>query len=414
MIFAAVAIVAAAALRKGLARDGSPFSLLARDSAATQWQRIDTLGRGESLQAVLKRGGLSDGEAGDVLRASSALDARRIPAGMEVRITGHTGAAAGGRPAEVALQLSRDRVFRLTRDGESWSVRDERTPWAVDTVIVHAMVHSNLYEALGEGAAALLPRDARTELAWSVADIYEYRIDMSRELQDGDAVRVVFQRMRAPSGAVRIGEVLAAGIERRGTELKAIRYLPRGAQLPEYYDQDGRSLRAAFLRAPLSFRRISSVFGMRKHPILGEWRAHKGTDYAAAAGTPVRSIGDGVVIFAGRRGGYGNCIDVRHPNGFVSRYGHLRAFARGLRQGTRVTMGKTIAFVGMTGLATAPHLHFEVLVLGVQRDPGTVLKAQAGVPLPRADLALFEVTRNGAFTTLGKPAGLVRSAAGLP
>jgi murein DD-endopeptidase MepM/ murein hydrolase activator NlpD len=256
-----------------------------------------------------------------------------------------------------------------------------------------------------------MPKSARDELTWSLADVYEYRVDMSRELQPGDAVRVVFERSWLPSGAMRIGAILAAGLERGGSELRALRYVARGTDLPGYYDPDGRSLRAAFLRAPLAFRRISSVFGMRKHPILGEWRAHKGTDYAASAGTPVRSIGDGVVVFAGTRGGYGNSIDVRHPNGFVSRYGHLRSFDAGVRAGSRVTMGQTIAFVGMTGLATAPHLHFEILVGGVQRDPGAALTASAGEALPANELARFARAKRDADAALERPSGPVTLAA---
>jgi len=151
---------------------------------------------------------------------------------------------------------------------------------------------------------------------------------------------------------------------------------------------------ASFLRAPLAFRRISSVFGVRKHPILGMWRAHKGTDYAANAGTPVRSIADGVVIFAGRKGGYGNAIDVRHPNGFVSRYGHLRGFARGIHAGAHVGIGQTIGYVGMTGLATGPHLHFEILVHGVQRNPSSVLSRTDGVPIPASERASFDSTKD--------------------
>ena len=124
------------------------------------------------------------------------------------------------------------------------------------------------------------------------------------------------------------------------------------------------------------------MFGGRRHPVLGIWRRHKGTDYAAAQGTPVRSIGDGVVVFAGRKGGYGNVIDIRHRNGFVSRYGHLRNFAKGISRGKRVAIGSTIGAVGRTGLATGPHLHFEVLVNGVQRDPRIALQMKGGEPIP--------------------------------
>jgi murein DD-endopeptidase MepM/ murein hydrolase activator NlpD len=128
----------------------------------------------------------------------------------------------------------------------------------------------------------------------------------------------------------------------------------------------------------------------------------------------VRAIGDGVVIFAGRRGGYGNCLDVRHPNGFVTRYGHLRGFAEGVREGSRVMMGKTIGYVGMTGLATAPHLHFEVLVGGVQRDPAGAFKADAGLPLANGDLAGFERRRREALGELEQHTGAVRPVSGRP
>jgi murein DD-endopeptidase MepM/ murein hydrolase activator NlpD len=192
---------------------------------------------------------------------------------------------------------------------------------------------------------------------------------------------------------VQLGNILAARFTLSGSTMDAVRYVkPDGAA--EYYDQTGRSMRASFLRAPLAFRRISSVFGVRKHPILGMWRAHKGTDYAANAGTPVRSIADGVVIFAGRKGGYGNAIDVRHPNGFVSRYGHLRGFARGIHAGAHVGIGQTIGYVGMTGLATGPHLHFEILVHGVQRNPSSVLSRTDGVPIPASERASFDSTKD--------------------
>jgi murein DD-endopeptidase MepM/ murein hydrolase activator NlpD len=139
---------------------------------------------------------------------------------------------------------------------------------------------------------------------------------------------------------------------------------------------------------------------MRKHPILGVWRRHAGTDYAASQGTPIRSVGDGVVAFAGRKGGYGNAIEVRHPNGFVTRYGHLRAFSKSARRGARVSIGQTIGFVGMTGLATAPHLHFEVLVGGVQRNPRVALAMKGGAPLPASERDTFARTRGDLLALL--------------
>jgi murein DD-endopeptidase MepM/ murein hydrolase activator NlpD len=408
LTFAAVAFVAAAVFRQYEPRTDAEGTAA---PVPQEWTRTDTLGRGEPLATLLVRGGLTVDDAVRAMRAATGLDERRIPAGLEVIFRGD---ATGERPRDVALRLSSVNTLRLSRAGDSWTGRVEHIPWTTDTLVVRGVVRRTLYGALDEGASTLLPKGARAELAWTLADIYEYRIDMSRDLQDGDAVRVVFERGRSPSGAMRIGAILAAGVERGGRELRAIRFLSPGAQRAEYFDHDGRSLRAGFLRAPLSFRRISSVFGRRKHPILGDWRAHKGTDYAANAGTPVRAIGDGVVTFAGRRGGYGNAIEVKHPNGFVTRYGHLRAFAAGTSTGTRVTMGKTIGFVGMTGLATAPHLHFEVIVGGVQRDPRTALKESSGAPLASRDRAAFDRVRVVADGALDHAAGSLHAAAALP
>jgi murein DD-endopeptidase MepM/ murein hydrolase activator NlpD len=143
------------------------------------------------------------------------------------------------------------------------------------------------------------------------------------------------------------------------------------------------------------------MFGGRRHPVLGIWRRHKGTDYAASMGTPVRTIGDGVVVFVGRKGGYGNVIDVRHRNGYVSRYGHLRSFAKGIHRGSRVTIGSTIGSVGMSGLATGPHLHFEILVNGVQRDPKIALQMKGGDPIPSAERGVFEEIRNRTLKSFG-------------
>jgi murein DD-endopeptidase MepM/ murein hydrolase activator NlpD len=179
--------------------------------------------------------------------------------------------------------------------------------------------------------------------------------------------------------------------------MQAVRF---GDGKNSFYDQQGRSLRAAFLRAPLEFRRISSRFGLRRHPILGVLKAHKGTDYAANSGTPVRAIGDGVVTRAGWSGGYGNVLEIRHRNGYVTRYGHLRGFARGVRPGTRVSIAQTVAYVGTTGLSTAPHLHFEVLVGGVQRDPRVALSSKTGFPIAAGERRSFDSMRSRLMAVL--------------
>jgi murein DD-endopeptidase MepM/ murein hydrolase activator NlpD len=382
-----------------------PAELLTTQAATPSWKlRFDTLGRGESLQSLLERGGLSDVDAGRALKAaaSASLNERRIPAGMPVTIRTR---AADAVPSEVSLQLSLDRVLHLRRSGggEAWTGSEERVPWTTDTIIVGGTIASNLYDAMDASARNDLPASARQQLAWSLADVYEYRVDMSRDLQVGDNFGVVAEREVSPDGAVRIGRVVAATFTLSGSVIKAVRFSSDSSS-SEFFDQSGRSMKAAFLRAPLEFRRISSVFGGREHPILGGWREHKGTDYAAATGTPVRAIGDGVVVREGWGNGYGNMLEIRHPNGFVTRYGHLSRFASGIHMGSRVTIGKTVAFVGSTGLATGPHLHFEVLVGGRQRDPRVALKSVGGAPVSVSERSAFEQARDRILASLDSPA----------
>jgi murein DD-endopeptidase MepM/ murein hydrolase activator NlpD len=361
---------------------------------ANPWlERPDSVRRGETLSDVFNRGGLSSTGVTEVIEAANALgsrrllDPRRIPAGLRVSFGG---LPDDSLPRQITIHLDIDRVLRVARSDSGWNARLDSIPWTTDTLVVRGDIRSHLYEAL-ERAGDDLPSGTRQEMAWLVGDIFEFRIDMSRDLQVGDEFSILIERRQLPSGATRLGNVLATTFTNGGKTIAAFRHVADGQA--RYYDQEGKSMAAQFLRAPLSFRRISSGFGGRRHPILGTFRRHQGTDYAADAGTPVRSIGDGVVIAAGVRGGYGNMVDVRHTNGMVTRYGHLRGFAKGTRAGKRVAMGETIGYVGMTGLATGPHLHFEVLVKGVARNPRTALELKAGPPLPASQRAVFDLLK---------------------
>ena len=357
----------------------------------------DTLHSGETLGELLARRGVTQSAMPRVMDAS-ALDAKRIPAGMPITVRSDS---TGGEPREIVFQLAPDRLLHVRRTSDStWTSSEERLPWVTDTLVVGGRIDDNLYQALDD-SATVLPKGARAELAWTLADIFEYRVDMSRELQPGDRFRVLFEREVGTNGQTKIGRVLAARMVLSGTTTETVRF-DEGDGRAAYFDATGRSMQAAFLRAPLAFMRISSVFGLRKHPILGIVRRHEGTDYAANAGTPVRTIGDGVVTFAGRRGGYGNLIEIRHRNGLVTRYGHLRGFASGIRAGRAVTIGQTIGYVGMTGLATGPHLHFELLVDGVQKDPSVALKKSAGLPLAPADRPRFDALLAELLAAMGK------------
>ncbi len=380
--------------------DAKAADVMIMQAATPSWKlSFDTLARGESLGSLLERGGLSTAAARAALQAATSLDEHRIPAGMPVTIKSE---AADSTPSEITLQLAVDRLLHIRRSGDTWSGSEELLPWTTDTIVVQGTIASNLYDAMNSSAKDSLPSGARQQLAWSLADVYEYRVDMSRDLQAGDEFRVAAERSVAPSGAVRIGKVIAATFKLSGSIIDAVRFVGESAA-GQYFDQNGKSMRASFLRAPLEFRRISSVFGEREHPILGVMRMHKGLDYAAAQGTPVRSIGDGVVVRAGWGNGYGNLLEIRHRNGFVTRYGHLSRYASGIHVGTHVDIGQTVAYVGSTGLATGPHLHFEVLVNGQQRDPRVALKQSSGDPVPASERAEFQELRDKLLSSMDTP-----------
>jgi murein DD-endopeptidase MepM/ murein hydrolase activator NlpD len=357
---------------------------------APVWRsRVDTLGRGETIVAVLERAGMSTDQAARALREASGVDARALRAGLTVTTSGMSTDTV---PAEIAFQPEVDRVVRLKYLSGAWLAIEERLAWRTDTVAARGAIVGSLHETMHTALRGLLPAAKRSELVWKLADLFEYRADMSRDLQPGDSVGLLIERRVAPDGSPRDARILAAALTVDGKPLEAIRFRGKGTA-NDFYDGEGKSLKAAFLRAPLEFRRVSSVFGMRRHPILRVWKAHRGTDYAASSGTPVRAIGEGTVVRAGRAGGYGNVLEIRHRNGFVSRYGHLRGFAKGVRPGRSVSIGQTVAYVGTTGMSTAPHLHFEVLVSGRQTDPRAALRDKAGWPLESRERPAFTALR---------------------
>ncbi len=371
-----------------------------RVSVAARWRtKTDTIRRGEPLSVALERAGLAPNEAAEALSVASALDPRRVRAGTTIitKVDPDSGAS------EVVLQLAIDRVVRFTRSvGQGWTEKEEKLQWTTDTVVVGGVVNSTLTAAVAEGADAF-PERQRTELAYALADILEYRVDLSRDLQKNDSVRVMVERQTAPNGLVRPGNIIAARLTVSGKPVETMRFT-QGTRV-SYFDGDGKSMRAAFLRAPLAFRRISSVFGLRRHPILGTVRRHQGMDYAAASGTPVRALGNGRVIFAGWKGGYGKTIEIRHTNGYITRYGHLRAMH--VRSGQSVSISQTIGQVGTTGLSTAPHLHFEVLVNGVHRDPRVALRHVTGEPLAASQRSVFAELKSRLFAQLDQPTSRV-------
>src|SRR5213596_1468112 len=335
-------------------------------SAYDEW--ADTLRRGQVFSDVLARGGITGREYVAFMKATHTLNPRRMQPGLIFQLRRVKGAPVASR---LGVRLAPETHLVMDRlPGDSgWSETVEEIPWAAERLRTTAVIQSNLYDALDAAIPdSFLPVRQRVALAWAIADVYDWEVDFTRDLRPGDRVEVVIERLNSPAGEKRLGRILAARVEVAGSPSFAFAFEnPNGANV--FYDDKGRSLRRAFLRAPLRFSHISSRFGGRFHPILKRWRTHEGTDYAAAYGTPVRATADGIVTQAGRNGGYGNLIEIRHANGIRTRYGHLSRFATGVHVGQRVSQEQTIGYVGSTGLSTGPHLHYEFLVNGRPTNP---------------------------------------------
>ncbi len=373
---------------------------LPRDSAdvaiALPVARRDTIHKGEDAIVALMRAGLTRDVARAVLTASTtkATSTREVPIAL----------FADSAPApfrEVEFQVADDRSVRVLRISDSsWVATERRELWRVDTVAVRAAFAGSLVESLRNAGRGFLSVRGRLEAAYELAEAFEYKLDVSRDLRRGDSIVTVVERRRTAFGAEEIGPLLAGAIFHERSWMHAIRFTTL-SRTAEYYDVDGRPMRTSFLAAPVEYRRMSSAFGLRLHPLLGILRRHAGIDFSAPLGTPVRAVGDGAVIRAGYSGGFGNLVEIRHRDGMVTRYGHLRAFAPSLREGNVVTLGQVIGFVGSTGLSTGPHLHFETLVNGVSREPTRTLRDASGVPLSGPALNEFAATRDAIATRLG-------------
>jgi murein DD-endopeptidase MepM/ murein hydrolase activator NlpD len=330
--------------------------------------REERFARGDTFAEVLARLQIGTSDARRIL-ALRQLRLLRIGSDVSAEVR------ENGELVWLAFPVSRTHQVRLERVGENLVASEMPTQSVLRNELRSAAVRSSLFSAT-DGAG--IP-DA---IAIQLADVFGGDIDFHRELRAGDRFSVLYEMHIAEGRTLRAGRVLAAEFVNQGRTLRALRFGDG------YYAPDGKNMRKAFLRAPLGLTRVSSGFGMRRHPFLQSWRAHQGVDYAAPTGTSVRAVSDGVVQFAGRNGGYGNVVMLRHQGSYSTLYAHLNGFARGIRAGARVSQGDTLGSVGSTGWATGPHLHYEFRVGGVARNPLSVA-LPAGVPVAPHDLPAF-------------------------
>lgn len=344
--------------------------------------KVVTVARGDTLMNLLTDNGVDRSAAHTAIqRLSDVYDVRRLQIGQDLVLTFQeqsTGPAFLG----LSLRPNAEREIVVLADAESGFVAreslrelDKRDDFAA------AEIQSSLYEAALDAG---MPIDVLIALV----RVFSFDVDFQRDIQVGDRFEVLFDTYEDELGnRVRNGDIQYAAMTLSGKTVAFYRYTP-GSGITDYFSTDGRSVRKTLMRTPIDGARLSSGFGMRKHPILGYSKMHKGVDFAARTGTPIMAAGDGVVEVAGRNGGYGNYVRLRHNGSIKTAYAHLSKFAKGTRKGARVKQGEIIGYVGSTGRSTGPHLHYEVLVDGRQKNPLSV-KLPAGEQLKGPELEKF-------------------------
>jgi murein DD-endopeptidase MepM/ murein hydrolase activator NlpD len=349
------------------------------DSGTITYFQEDRFKRSDTIATLIERLGADEDEAATFLRSSRATRPFRL---LLPETTVQAKLDQVGKLRSVSFLTERDTILSVDRLGESFGSFEQQAEVARGTEMKSGEIKSSLFAATD---AAGIPDG----IAIQLADIFAGDVDFHRDLRRGDRFGVVFETFYHGGQTIRSGRVLAAEFSSQKTYRAVWFQDPWGRG--GYYSPDGGNLRKVFLRSPLEFSRITSGFGMRRHPIFQQWRAHQGVDYGAPVGTRVKSTGDGVVSFAGRRNGYGNLIVLGHHGGYSTYYAHLRNFALGLRAGSRVVQGEIIGYVGQTGWASGPHLHYEFHLHNQNRNPLTMV-FPAAQPILAIELAAFRRT----------------------
>ena len=338
----------------------------AQPPAAPAWQTL-TVQAGDSLSSLLQPLGVGAGQVYALINSDEKLQRLtrlRPDETLEVIVND------SGSLTAVRYHPSRVETLMAKLTGGGWTVRLSQREYQKQTRFAQADITDSLFLA---GAAAGIS----DKLTMQLANLFAWDVDFVLDIRKGDRFRILYEELYLDGEKVGEGDILMAEFWNQGRHLTAFRYETLSGDV-EYLDIKGDSMRKAFIRTPVAFSRISSRFNLgRRHPVLNTIRAHRGTDYAAPRGTPIRAAGDGKVIFAGVKGGYGNVVIIKHGQIYTTLYAHMRNFAKGIRVGKRVKQSQTIGYVGTSGLSTGPHLHYEFRINGVHRNPQTV-------PLPKA------------------------------
>lgn len=325
-----------------------------------------TVRRGDTLDALFRRNKLDLGHLAMIVRLPEAAPhLKKLIPGDEILIDHDEGSLRS-----LYRELDLTSALKVSRMESGFTAEIIDRPVEYRRKLAYGRIDSSLFES---AADAGLP----DRLIMNLAGIFAWDVDFVLDIRRGDEYYILFEEIYQDGQYVRDGDIVAAEFDNDGRTYQAVRFVD-GSGRADYYTPEGRSVRKAFVRAPVDFSRISSSFNpRRRHPILNTIRAHRGVDYSAPSGTPIKAAGDGKVIFRGVKGGYGNAIIVQHGGNITTLYAHMSRFDKSSRVGRRVSQGQTIGYVGKTGLATAPHLHYEYRLNGVHRNPRTIKLPQA-------------------------------------
>lgn len=349
----------------------------------------DQVRPGDTLATLLNRLGIDDNTATAFIKSdSTARQVLHLKPGKRVQVQ----VAENGELQWLSTTVveGRDNPIKtvlIKRDGEGFKAIESSASLEKRLEMRSGEIRSSLFAATD---AVGIP----DPVAMQIVNMFATSIDFASDLRRGDRFNVVYETFWQGGEYVRTGRVVAAEFHNDGTTYQSVWFDEPGVTGGGgYYGFDGKSLKKAFLKSPLEFSRISSGFSVRRHPISGRWKAHKGIDFAAPTGTPIRASGDGVIAFAGVKGGYGNAVVIKHWSNYSTLYAHMNSFAKGMRRGTKVSQGEVIGYVGSTGWSTGPHLHYEFLVNNEPRNPLSIEIPNAQ-PLAGAELQRFRSIAN--------------------
>lgn len=382
-----IAILPVEAIIQEVAAVPEPQKVVVIEPEPSPWKEF-TVQNGDNLSIIFKRAGLNDRAIYELFsEAKEAKDLRNIRPGQKMAFL-----VEKGKLQSLNYVIDELNSLSFNRTPKGFDSKETALKPDVKHAFRQATIDSSLYMA---GKRAGMPSNLTMELA----NIFGWDIDFALDIQKGDSFKVMYEEQFLNGKKIGTGKIMAAEFTNAGKTFQAVRYKDKDG-VSNYFTPDGRGMHKAFLRTPIEFARISSHFNLaRKHPVLHIIRAHKGTDYAAVRGTPIRATGNGKVVFAGRKGGYGNCVVIQHGQGIETLYGHMNSFAKGMKPGARVSQGDVIGYVGSTGLASGPHLHYEFHVNGQVRNPVTVPLPKS-IGIERAELARFNETTRPLFAKL--------------